>query len=104
MRAQIRELVLRQRAGELKVAGAVDFEPLAWDVSAKAQGFDPGAFLADWNGKIDLDFAHARADWCSRTGRHAAHRGAVGNAARPADFRGRYPGTGCAAQLSGDCG
>lgn len=55
--AQIRQLELRQRAGELHVTGTVEFEPVAWELSAKAHDFNPGAFLANWNGSVNLDLA-----------------------------------------------
>jgi translocation and assembly module TamB len=53
----LHELALRQRAGHLALRGLVDFEPeLAWNLVASADDFDPGALLAGWDGKIDLDF------------------------------------------------
>jgi translocation and assembly module TamB len=56
--ATIHSLEVTQRAGRLSVAGSVDFEPrVAWDVSARTDDFNPGAFAAQWPGRIDLDFA-----------------------------------------------
>jgi translocation and assembly module TamB len=53
--ANIRKLALAQRAGRLDLDGRVDFEPVAWQLHVSASGFDPGEFLAGWNGRVDLD-------------------------------------------------
>jgi translocation and assembly module TamB len=38
--------------------GRIDLQPkLAWDVSATARDFDPGAFAAAWRGKLGFDLA-----------------------------------------------
>jgi translocation and assembly module TamB len=56
--ATIHALEVTQRAGRLSLAGSVEFKPrVAWDVSARADDFNPGAFAAQWPGRIDLDFA-----------------------------------------------
>jgi len=55
---QIRKLDLAQRAGRLALAGRLGFDPVVeWDLTARADDFNPGAFLAGWPGRIDLDFA-----------------------------------------------
>ena len=56
--ATLKTLELTQRAGSLSVKGDVEFKPrVAWNVSARANDFNPGAFAAQWPGRIDLDFA-----------------------------------------------
>src|SRR5688572_22790233 len=55
--AHIATLAVAQRAGRLNVGGDVEFDPrVAWNLNAQADDFDPGAFLAQWPGRIDLDF------------------------------------------------
>jgi translocation and assembly module TamB len=55
--ATLNDLVLKQRAGRLALQGLVDFEPeLAWHLHAIADDFNPGALLAGWDGKLDLEF------------------------------------------------
>jgi translocation and assembly module TamB len=55
--ATLRNLVLQQKAGRLALQGLVDFSPeLAWNLHANADDFNPGALLAGWDGKVDLDF------------------------------------------------
>jgi len=55
---QIEKLDLVQRAGRLGLAGELGFDPvMAWNLTARADDFNPGAFLAEWPGRIDLDFA-----------------------------------------------
>jgi len=55
---RIETLDLVQRAGRLSLQGSVNFDPaVSWSLSAHARGFDPGAFLADWHGSVDLEFA-----------------------------------------------
>jgi len=55
--ATLRNLVLQQRAGRLALQGLVDFTPEpAWNLHAGADGFDPGALLAGWDGRLDLEF------------------------------------------------
>ena len=55
--ATLRDLVLQQRAGRLALQGRVDFKPeLAWNLHASADDFNPGALLAGWDGKLDLEF------------------------------------------------
>lgn len=56
-RAMIRQLTLEQRAGRFAVNGSVDFQPVAWQLKVLANDFDPGALLAGWNGKVNLDLA-----------------------------------------------
>ena len=55
--ATLDEVVLQQRAGRLALRGLVDFQPeLAWNLHASGADFNPGALLAGWDGKVDLDF------------------------------------------------
>ncbi|HKU91538.1 MAG TPA: translocation/assembly module TamB domain-containing protein [Steroidobacteraceae bacterium] len=55
--ATLDDVVLQQRAGRLAVQGLVDFQPeIAWNLHASADDFNPGALLAGWDGKVDLDF------------------------------------------------
>lgn len=55
--ATLRNLTLQQRAGRLALQGLVDFEPeIAWNLHAQADDFNPGALLAGWDGKVDLEF------------------------------------------------
>jgi len=58
-RADLRQLELRQSAGHLALSGTVEFKPLAWSLYARASDFNPGALLAEWPGKLDID-AHTR--------------------------------------------
>jgi translocation and assembly module TamB len=52
--AVLRTVELRQRAGRFALNGTVEFEPVAWDLTASAQDFNPGALLAEWPGKLNL--------------------------------------------------
>ena len=55
--ATLHDLTLQQRAGRLALQGLVDFKPeLAWNLHASADDFNPGALLAGWDGKLDLEF------------------------------------------------
>jgi translocation and assembly module TamB len=52
----LKQLELRQRAGQFSLAGVVHFDPqVAWDVKALARDFNPGELLADWPGQVNLD-------------------------------------------------
>jgi translocation and assembly module TamB len=53
--AQLRleKLLARMPTGALDATGTVGWAPtLRWDVGATLEGFDPGYFLADWNGNV----------------------------------------------------
>jgi len=53
-RARIHALRARMPTGTLDVTGEAAWVPqLAWDVQARLQGFDPGYFLPDWDGRVD---------------------------------------------------
>jgi translocation and assembly module TamB len=54
-RADIRALRLEQRAGRLAVDGSVEFQPVAWNLHAEARDFNPGEWLAEWPGRVNLD-------------------------------------------------
>ncbi|HEU5134320.1 MAG TPA: translocation/assembly module TamB domain-containing protein [Steroidobacteraceae bacterium] len=58
-RADIRQLELRQSAGHLALSGTVEFKPVAWSLYARASDFNPGALLAEWPGRLNID-AHSR--------------------------------------------
>jgi translocation and assembly module TamB len=54
----IKQLELKQRAGQLALNGTVRFTPdLGWDLNAKARDFNPGELLAEWPGRVNLDVA-----------------------------------------------
>jgi translocation and assembly module TamB len=53
--ADIRQLELAQRAGNLSVQGRVEFQPVAWQLHGVARDFNPGEWLAGWAGKVNLD-------------------------------------------------
>jgi translocation and assembly module TamB len=53
-RAELRTVELRQRAGRFALNGSVEFQPVAWQITADAQDFNPGALLAEWPGKLNL--------------------------------------------------
>ncbi len=55
--ATLQNLILQQRAGRLALQGLVDFKPdVGWNLHASADDFNPGALLAGWDGKVDLEF------------------------------------------------
>jgi translocation and assembly module TamB len=50
------QLALKQTRGGLDARGTVTLEPaLGWQLTAKADKLDPGAFAADWPGALDFD-------------------------------------------------
>lgn len=54
----LKTLALVQPNGGLDASGTVTLQPaLGWDLQAKAQRLDPGAFAADWPGALDFDLA-----------------------------------------------
>ncbi|MEO8018793.1 MAG: translocation/assembly module TamB domain-containing protein [Pseudomonadota bacterium] len=54
--ANIRQLELKQRAGQFALNGTVRFAPaIGWDLNAKARDFNPGELLAQWPGRVNLD-------------------------------------------------
>jgi translocation and assembly module TamB len=56
--ANIKQLELKQRAGEFALAGVVRFAPeIGWNLKALARDFNPGELLADWQGRVNLDVA-----------------------------------------------
>jgi translocation and assembly module TamB len=57
-RVELKQFDISQQAGLLAARGAIDLQPqLAWDVTATAHDFDPGAFAAAWRGKLGFDLA-----------------------------------------------
>ena len=56
--ATLERLDISQAAGTLALRGKVGFEaPMSWDLTAQTDDFNPGTFLAQWPGRIDLDLA-----------------------------------------------
>jgi len=56
--ATLERFDVTQAAGRLALRGTVGFEsPVSWDLTAETQDFNPGVFLAQWPGRIDLDLA-----------------------------------------------
>lgn len=55
--AELRTLSLQQRAGHFGIVGRVQFAPLSWNLEAEGRDFNPGALLADWPGRVNLDVA-----------------------------------------------
>lgn len=54
----LHQLSLKQARGGLDAQGTIALQPaIGWDVSAKAQRFDPGAYAAEWPGALDFDLA-----------------------------------------------
>ncbi|HEU4779222.1 MAG TPA: translocation/assembly module TamB domain-containing protein [Steroidobacteraceae bacterium] len=54
--ASIKQLELKQRAGQFALNGTVRFRPeVGWDLNAKARDFNPGELLAEWQGRVNLD-------------------------------------------------
>ncbi len=48
-------LALVQPDGGLEAQGTINLQPaIGWQLDAVANGFDPGAFAADWNGALDF--------------------------------------------------
>ena len=57
-RVELKQFDISQSAGRLAARGRIDLQPqLAWDLTATAQDFDPGAFAAEWRGKLGFDLA-----------------------------------------------
>ena len=57
-RVELKQFDVSQSAGRLAARGRIDLQPqLAWDLTATAQDFDPGAFAAEWRGKLGFDLA-----------------------------------------------
>ncbi len=55
-RVQLRRLDIVQAAGELQTTGQVDLQPsIGWQVEARARHFNPGEFLAEWPGDLNLE-------------------------------------------------
>lgn len=54
----LQQLALKQAKGGLDAHGTLTLKPvLGWQLTAKAQRLDPGAFAAAWPGAIDFDLA-----------------------------------------------
>jgi translocation and assembly module TamB len=57
-RVELKQFDISQPAGRLAARGRIDLKPqLAWDMTATAQDFDPGAFAVAWRGKLGFDLA-----------------------------------------------
>ncbi len=56
----LHRLALQQPKGGLEAKGTVTLQPgMGWDITARANGFDPGALAADWPGALDFHLASA---------------------------------------------
>ncbi|HEY6943153.1 translocation/assembly module TamB domain-containing protein [Dokdonella sp.] len=54
----LKQLALQQPKGGLDAQGTITLKPtLAWQIDAKANRLDPGAFAAAWPGALDFDLA-----------------------------------------------
>jgi len=54
----LKQLALKQPKGGLDAQGTIKLEPaIGWQLTAKADKFDPGAFAAEWPGAIDFTLA-----------------------------------------------
>lgn len=57
-RVELKQFDISQEGGRLQARGRIDLQPqLAWDMSATAKDFDPGAFAAAWRGKLGFELA-----------------------------------------------
>ncbi|HXS89738.1 MAG TPA: translocation/assembly module TamB domain-containing protein [Steroidobacteraceae bacterium] len=57
-RVELAQFDIAQQAGRLQARGRIDLQPqLAWDLTAVAKDFDPGAFAAAWRGRLGFDLA-----------------------------------------------
>jgi len=57
-RIELQQFDIAQEAGRLEAHGRIDLQPqLAWDMTAVAKDFDPGAFAADWRGRLGFNLA-----------------------------------------------
>jgi translocation and assembly module TamB len=57
-RVELKQFDVSQKAGRLAARGRIDLQPqLAWDVTAVAKDFDPGAFARGWPGRLGFDLA-----------------------------------------------
>ena len=56
----LKQLALKQAKGGLDAQGTIKLKPaLGWELTTKADKFDPGAFAAEWPGAIDFELATA---------------------------------------------
>jgi translocation and assembly module TamB len=57
-RIDVKRIAVVQKPGDLTASGHVLLKPqIAWQLSARATRFDPGAFVAGWNGRLGFDLA-----------------------------------------------
>lgn len=57
-RVELKQFDISQQAGQLTARGRIDLQPqLAWDMTAVARDFDPGAFSAGWRGRLGFELA-----------------------------------------------
>lgn len=53
---ELKQFDVVQKSGRLDATGRIDLKPaIAWDLRAKARGFDPGAFAASWRGRVRFE-------------------------------------------------
>jgi translocation and assembly module TamB len=54
----LKQLALKQAKGGLDAQGTIKLKPvIGWQLTTKANKFDPGAFAAEWPGAIDFELA-----------------------------------------------
>ena len=54
----LKQLALKQAKGGLDAQGTIKLKPaLGWQLTTKANQFDPGAFAAEWPGALDFELA-----------------------------------------------
>jgi len=72
----LQRLALKQAKGGLELHGDVALQPqLGWDLAAKADKLDPGAFAKDWPGAVDFDLSTSgKMEKQGTTGRLQLHR------------------------------
>ncbi|HEU4602142.1 MAG TPA: translocation/assembly module TamB domain-containing protein, partial [Steroidobacteraceae bacterium] len=57
-RVQLLEFKINQSKGFARLAGTIDLKPtIGWNVEARTQHFDPGAFAVAWKGDLNLQLA-----------------------------------------------
>ena len=56
-RIRLRQLTVQQPSGRLSVHGELQPDERRWDLEATASSFNPGAFLANWQGNLDFELA-----------------------------------------------
>ena len=98
-RVELKQFDISQQAGRLAARGRIDLQPqLAWDVTAVAKDFDPGAFAAGVARPARLRSREPGPAAGGRSRSDAATDAAARRAARPAAVGERRPGAHAAAR------